>query len=58
MKVVDFDNIHRAYQAGRDVLDGVSFAISPGEVVGLLGKNGAGKTTLIRIAMGLLESQR
>ncbi len=57
MNVVAFDNIHRAYQRGVDVLAGVSFDIGPGEVVGLLGKNGAGKTTLIRIAMGMIEPQ-
>ncbi|MCH2185918.1 ABC transporter ATP-binding protein, partial [Myxococcota bacterium] len=32
------------------VLDEVSFAISRGEVVGLLGRNGAGKTTVVRAA--------
>jgi ABC-2 type transport system ATP-binding protein len=58
MNVVDFDNIHRAYRANRDVLDGISFSIASGEVVGLLGKNGAGKTTLMRIAMGLIEAQQ
>jgi len=57
MKIAEFDNVHRAYVAGTDVLAGVSFAIEPGQIVALLGKNGAGKTTLIRIAMGMIEAQ-
>jgi ABC-2 type transport system ATP-binding protein len=57
MTVLKFENIHRAYRRGEDVLRGVSFALDAGEVVGLLGKNGAGKTTLIRIALGLIEAQ-
>lgn len=32
-----FQNVHRAYVRGKDVLHGVSFALEPGEVVGLLG---------------------
>jgi ABC-2 type transport system ATP-binding protein len=58
MNVVEFTNIHRAYRRGVDVLDGISFSIEAGQVVGLVGKNGAGKTTLIRIAMGMIDPQQ
>ena len=35
------------------VVDGVSFAIAPGECLGVIGPNGAGKTTTIRMCLGL-----
>ena len=40
---------------GRTVVDRVSFRVSRGEIVGLLGRNGAGKTTSFRIAMGIVK---
>lgn len=37
------------------LLDDVSFTITPGQRVGLIGRNGCGKTTLLRILAGLVE---
>ncbi len=38
---------------GTAVVDGLSFAIAPGECLGVIGPNGAGKTTTIRMCLGL-----
>jgi lipopolysaccharide export system ATP-binding protein len=40
----------------RRVVDGVSFHVNKGEIVGLLGPNGAGKTTSFRMACGLINT--
>lgn len=38
-------------------LDGMSFSVARGQLVGFLGPNGAGKTTTMRAALGLLRPQ-
>lgn len=55
--VLEFEGIARSYKKGVPVLDGVTFSVEPGEVVGLLGRDDPGKTALIRIAVGILHPQ-
>lgn len=48
------DLIHRRYEE-KTAVDGVSFTIDRGEIVGYLGPNGAGKSTSIKMLVGILE---
>ncbi len=48
-----FDRISKHFGQAR-ALDEVSFAVEPGEILGLVGPNGAGKTTAMQIATGFL----
>ncbi len=48
------DLVRRRMQEVRAV-DGISFDLAPGEVVGFLGPNGAGKTTTLKMLSGLLH---
>jgi len=47
-----------AYYGDSHVLHGVSFALQPGRLLGLLGRNGAGKTTCMSAIIGLLRPRR
>jgi ABC-2 type transport system ATP-binding protein len=53
--VLEFDGLTKAY-GGNQVLEGVGFAVRPGQMFGFCGSNGAGKTTTMRIAMGLARA--
>lgn len=51
------ERVSFAFEPGRPLLDGVSFAVKRGEFVSLLAPSGAGKSTLFRLIAGLLEPQ-
>ena len=51
--MIRFENVTFAYEKGKPVLSGVSFAIGEGETVGLIGANGAGKSTVMKLLLGL-----
>jgi lipopolysaccharide export system ATP-binding protein len=55
MPLLECRNLAKTYPGGKRAVDGVSFDVELGEIVGLLGPNGAGKTTTFRMACGLIN---
>lgn len=52
-KVVEVNNLRKEFN-GVYAIDGLSFNVFEGEILGMLGPNGAGKTTAIQIMLGLI----
>jgi ABC-type multidrug transport system fused ATPase/permease subunit len=52
---IDARDVGFAYAEGRPVLEGLSFSIEPGEMVGVLGPSGAGKSTLVQLLLGVRD---
>ncbi|MEO1233091.1 MAG: ATP-binding cassette domain-containing protein, partial [Myxococcota bacterium] len=50
---VEWTRLRRHSQPHFRALDGVSFRITQGEVVGIVGRNGSGKWTLLRVIAGI-----
>ena len=60
MNILRVEGVKKSFRgelslAKREVLHGVSFHASEGQIMGFLGPNGAGKTTAIKIMLGLLK---
>ena len=55
MPLLDVRGLEKSYR-NRKVVNGVTFDVNQGEIVGLLGPNGAGKTTSFRMTVGLIDA--
>lgn len=57
--IIETQNVWKWYERGRiEVLRGISFCVSPGEVVALCGPSGGGKSTLLHLISGLDRPDR
>lgn len=54
---LSIQSLHVRYGRGEPVLSGVSIALAPKEIVGLIGASGAGKSTLLRAVQRLVEPE-
>ncbi len=55
---VRFDDVHFAYEPGREALRGATFALEAGRVTALVGPSGAGKSTVLNLLLGFARAQR
>lgn len=53
--MIKAENLSMVYGKDFKAVDGLSFEIKPGEIVGFAGPNGAGKTTVIKMLTGILK---
>jgi len=54
--ILEFEHINFSYERSSPFIDGISFSVSNGEFIGLLGANGSGKSTILKLAGGILKA--
>ena len=54
---IAFEKVVFSYEGSRDVLDGISFHVRPGEVAAFVGPSGAGKTTITQLVPRFYDPQ-
>jgi ATP-binding cassette, subfamily B, bacterial len=54
---ITFENVVFSYEGERDVLNGISFHVRPGEVAAFVGPSGAGKTTITQLVPRFYDPQ-
>jgi ATP-binding cassette subfamily C protein CydD len=55
---IRFENVHYAYEPGREALRGASFTLAAGRTTALVGPSGAGKSTALSLLLGFVRAQR
>lgn len=54
---IELKNVTFGYEAGKPVLENISFHVNAGEVLGIVGRSGAGKSTLVNLISRLYDPQ-
>ncbi len=54
--ILEFEHVGFYYEKGDPFINNISFSISNGEFIGLLGANGSGKSTILKLASGILKA--
>ena len=57
MPLIEVENIAKGYEDGTNALQGVSFTVSKGDFVAVIGPSGSGKSTLVRLMSGVRSPQ-